>query len=225
MPITLDENLDPALYPLAWLIGSWRGEGAVALTDERGEQDGRRIEQEINAQPAEGGAMSWTMRTWVLDEAPPVPPTAAFAHAAPDSPGDTPSSAAQDAQAQPAHGPVERTLLVSETGTWTVGDPLPGQDLEAAASARPGTPEALVSHALEVELASDDGRRETFVGEVRGPRIQLATTQIQDETTTPRVLAARRMFGYVGGRLMWVLDRMVEGGEMTSWISAELDRA
>lgn len=235
MPITLDENLDPALYPLAWLIGSWHGEGAVNLVDEAGQQDGRACEQEVIATPGEDGALSWTMRTWVLDAPAPLPPTAAFANGPeddarrPDGAGQKDGAAGDGEQDGPGQdapvGPATRTLLVEETGTWRVGDPLPGQDLEAARTAKPGSPESVVSYVLEVELTGDDGRRETLVGEVRGPRIQLATTAIEDEGLIPRVQAERRMLGYVGGKLMWVVDRMIEDRDMASWISAELERA
>lgn len=218
MPITLDADLDPALYPLAWLVGTWRGEGAVQLSAADGAVEGRRIEQQITAEPVEGGSLAWSMRTWVLDAPPPVPPTAAFANGPeePEAPGPTDD-------ADPA-GP-ERSLLIAESGFWRVVGPVPGQDLEAAAAAKPGSPAAIVSYELEATLTSTQGTVEVYVGEVRGPRIQLATDLVgRTESAIPHT-AATRMLGLVGGRLMWVLDRASETSEMTTWISVELDRA
>lgn len=227
MPITLDADLDPALYPLAWLVGTWRGQGAVQLSAADGAVEGRRIEQEITAEPVAGGALAWSMRTWVLDAPPPVPPTAAFANGPEqEGPADEDADQAEGSSTGAARPEAPaRSLLIAESGFWRVVGPVPGQDLEAAAAARPGSPAAIVSYELEATLASTQGTVEVYVGEVRGPRIQLATDLVgRTESAIPHT-AATRMLGLVGGRLMWVLDRASETSEMTTWISVELDRA
>ncbi|MDO5662069.1 MAG: FABP family protein [Brachybacterium sp.] len=214
MPITLDADLDPALYPLAWLIGSWSGEGAAQVPGADGELVGRRIRQHLDA-TADGTELRWTQRTWVLDAPPPVPPTAALSEEG--------RAAQEQADAAAAAVGSERELLLEETGTWTVGEPLPGQDLQAARTAKPGSPEATISFALEARFTDQDGTVESYVGEVRGPRIQLACQDVTPVGADTHI-AARRMFGLVGGRLMWVLDRMPADGEMDSYLSVELDR-
>lgn len=215
MPITLDPSLPSSLYPLAWLIGSWRGEGALHRPGAAADQ---RVEQQLTCAAREDGTLAWTSLLHVVDAPAPLPPTSAFAKDAPE--------------AQPApSGSGERTLLMRETGTWTVGDPLPGQDLERAAAAKPGDPAGTVSYALTARFERE-GAGQEWAGEARGPRIQLAR---RGEAAGSRV-AATRMFGYVGGRLMWLWEQAPDtpagpegsdwpGAELAPFLSLELDRA
>ena len=246
MTLTLDPDLDPALYPLAWLIGQWEGEGAATVPvspavhhgataadgsadaqgpneDDAPATEGRRIEQQISAEPTEDAALRWHMRTWVLDAPPPVPPTAAFANS-PES-EDAEGDDAQTGDDEAVEGAPERRLLLEETAYWRVTGPMPGQDLAAAAKAKPGTPEALVSYGLEVTVANTEGAMELYAGEVRGPRIRLFSQGVGRTDRSPVFDSASRMFGLVGGKLMWVVDRQVEGQEAQTYLSAELARA
>lgn len=216
MPIPLDPSLPPSLYPLAWLMGPWSGSGAVTLHEADGSSTGRRIEQTLQCTPDGARSMRWRMRTELLDAPAPLPPTSVFVDA------EAPRSTA---------GTGERDLLMRESGTWSVGDPLPGQDLEAARRAKPGDPAGVVSYALTARLDSGDGEVE-WAGEVRGPRIRLAQRPGQDATAG--VAYAERMFGYVGGRLMWLWERAAPGAaaapgtghrELSPFLSVEMDRA
>ena len=214
MPITLDPSLPPSLYPLAWLVGSWQGSGAVHHGEDAADQ---RVEQQLTCAPREDGGLDWTSIVHVVDAPAPLPPTSAFAKEQPAAPADA--------------GSGTRSLLLRESGVWTVGDPLPGQDLERARTAKPGSPESIVSHALTAELTSAEGTA-TWAGEVRGPRIQLALASDGTDAggLAPGVshpgLAATRMFGYVGGRLMWLWEpRPADGGDLAPSLSLELDRA
>ena len=84
---------------------------------------------------------------------------------------------------------------------WTVGDLLPGQDRAAAEAARPGSPEGQLSHHLEARFERRGEAAETWRGEVRGPRLQLALPGADGE------VAATRMVGYISGRLMWLWEQ------------------
>lgn len=222
MPITLDPSLPPSLYPLAWLVGSWQGSGAVHQPTPEGAID-RRIEQRLDCVAREDGSLAWTSLVHVIDDPAPLPPTSVFT--SDDAPTPAPS------------GTGERSLLMHESGVWTVGDPLPGQDLAAAQEAPPGDPAAFISYGLQArfdqgratepassaELAGDP---EVWAGEVRGPRIQLALRDPQPAAGAG--IAATRMFGYVGGRLMWLWERRPESGatatDLSPYLSVELDR-
>lgn len=219
MPITLDADLDPALFPLAWILGSWRGEGAVELPRAEGTPEdaptGRRIEQEVEATALPGGTLGWTMRTWVVDAPPPVPPTAVFSE-----------DATEPEPEVPADGPEpEKRLLLEESGTWEVLGPVEGQDLAAAKVAKPGSPESVISYTLRAVTSASDGTAEVSVGEVRGPRIQLATESVSGSGEGPVHSRATRLFGLVGGRLFWVLERATGQEDPVPYLSAELDRA
>ncbi|UVY85261.1 FABP family protein [Brachybacterium sp. NBEC-018] len=215
MPITLDPSLPPSLYPLAWLVGSWQGSGAVHHGEDAADQ---RVEQQLRCEPREDGTLAWTSVIHVIDAPAPLPPTSAFAKEEPAAPAPS--------------GSGQRSLLLRESGVWTVGEPLPGQDLERARTAKPGSPEATLSYALTAELESGDGAG-SWAGEVRGPRIQLALADGDGPAPAVGVshprLAATRMLGYVGGRLMWLWERRDEsagaGGELAPYLSLELDRA
>lgn len=207
MPITLDTSLPPSLYPLAWLIGSWEGHGALQTPGE-GSPD-VRVEQQLVCAAQEDGTLGWRSTIHRIDAPAPLPPTSAFAR--------------DDAPAPSGSG--ERTLLHREEGTWHVGDPLPDQDRAAAEAARPGTPGSYVSHHLEAVLERGGEQAETWAGEVRGPRVQLALPAPTGE------VAATRMFGYVSGTLMWLWEHRTEvpdgaPGEtaLSPYLSLELHR-
>lgn len=213
MPITLDASMPASLYPLAWLIGTWQGTGAVHRPGEPDAPD-RRIEQQLICSAREDGTLTWRSTIHEVDDPAPLPPTSAFARD-------------EAADAAPA-GSGERTLLMREDGIWTVGDPLPGQDLAAARAAKPGDPAGFLSHALQVHFERRDGADESWSGEVRGPRVQLALAA----PDAPDQVAATRMFGYVSGRLMWLWEQRLpaaaegdDGSTMTPYLSVELTRA
>lgn len=214
MPIVLDPSLPEPLYPLAWLVGRWQGFGAIQLVEEDGSPGSRRIEQDVIAEPTAEGTLAWTVRTDMVDTAAPLPPTSAFAR--------------EDAPApKPVVGTGQRTALAKERGAFRVLDPLPGQDLAAARAARPGDPAGVISYGLELTLQREDGD-EVWLGEVRGPRIQLALRRSPDARAADGSVSATRMFGYVGGRLMWLWERAMDPAapaDLAPYLSVELDRA
>lgn len=205
MPITLDTSLPPSLYPLAWLVGSWEGIGAL----HDGDDASVRIEQQLTCTPQEDGTLAWSCRTYRVDAPAPLPPDSAFARSH-----------------SPAGGTGERSLLHRESGVLRVGDLLPGQDEQAARAAKPGSADSQLSYALSAQLqrsgessdSSTVAAEEIWQGEARGPRIQLALGE-------RGAIAGTRMIGYISGRLMWLWERPGADGELAPYLSVELDRA
>ena len=66
---------------------------------------------------------------------------------------------------------------------------------------------------------------ELYVGQVRGPRIDLATDAVVRPATAKTYAAATRMYGLVDGHLLWAWDIAALGGALASHASARLARA
>ena len=96
--------------------------------------------------------------------------------------------------------------LASETGYWRPGPATDG-----------GTE-------LEVLLAHPTGIVEIYVGQVRGPRVELATDVVARTASATEYTAAQRMYGLVEGDLLWVLDMAAFGQPLQSHMSARLKR-
>ena len=209
MPIILDSNLDSSLYPLAYLVGEWKGEGAVQL-EENGEEVGRRIEQTVSIQPSDTKTMTWVMKTWVFDAPPRVPPTAAFENS---KEADAAKKAAEEAAAEQAEGEVVKRLLHEETGYWRVTGPVNPEQTEA------GSP-----FNIEVVMAHPEGYVEVYLGEVRGPRVSIGTDYVARTATGTGPGGSVRMFGLVNGNLMWVWDQANGENAVKTYLSIELKR-
>ncbi len=77
---------------------------------------------------------------------------------------------------------------------------------------------------LEVLLTHATGVAEIYVGTVEGPRITLQTDVVARTRTAKEYTAATRMYGLVGGELMWAMDMAAMGQPLQSHLSAQLKR-
>ena len=149
--IEIPTDLPAELVPLSWLIGVWEGTGVVDYTvgDEHVQHEfGQRVSFSHDGLPY----LNYNSYTWLLDD--------------------------------------DRTPLVAETGYWRLGRPLiegdPGPAMLPGVGARPFTTaqsvEALRNSAggfdLEVAIVHPDGVSELYLGQVKGPRIDLATDAV-----------------------------------------------
>ena len=196
--IELPEDLPADLVPLSWLIGVWEGTGVIDYrvgdTHFEGEFS-HRVSFSHDGGPFLNYSASATL-------------------AGPDgAPG---------------------RALNAETGFWrvaraaTAAEPGPGllppreaevlrtaEDVEQLRNAAGGFD-------IEVSLVHSDGVSELYLGQVKGPRIDLATDAVVRTASARNYAAATRMYGLVEGHLLWGWDIAALGRELGSHASARL---
>lgn len=78
---------------------------------------------------------------------------------------------------------------------------------------------------LEVLLTHPTGFLEALDGEIRGPRIEIATTKVVKVASAKDYRRGHRLYGLVNGELMWVYEMEAMGQPLQPHISAALKRA
>jgi hypothetical protein len=109
--------------------------------------------------------------------------------------------------------------LATETGFWRPVAATVGHADETPEPAAPGTPTE-----LEVLLAHPTGFVEIYLGNVTGPRIDLATDLVARTATAKEYTAASRLYGLVESDLLWAMDMAAMGQPLQSHASARLKR-
>lgn len=238
MPVEIPVDLQPELVPLAWLIGTWEGHGAVVYTD----VEEQRVFQRVSF-TTEGDApyLLYTCRTWLAPESDTdgeggVP---ASTNGAVSTNGTALSDDGGSTNGTGASGGVDSApgaLLGVETGIWQLARPRGAHDtgpgLLPPTADTPYTTAAAVEELrtergdfdLEVALAYPHGLMEHYAGRVAGPRVDLVS---DGGVKTPNALdyrASSRMYGLVEGRLMWVWEMAANGHEAAAHVSADLQR-
>ena len=205
--ITLDGGFPAEIAPLSWLLGVWEGTGVIdyRLGDDESAQHrtaefGQRVSFSHDGLPY----LNYSSTTWLL-------------------PGDDASSA--DAQAL-AH--------VAESGYWRLARPLsdadPGPGMLPGVGSRPFTTASEVEPLrnaaggfdIEVAIVHPSGTSELYLGQVQGPRIDLATDAVVRSATAKPYSAATRLYGLVDGHLLWAWDMAALGLSLRSHASARL---
>jgi hypothetical protein len=193
----LDASLPAELVPLSWLIGVWEGSGVVnyRVGEETVTHEfGQRLSFSQDGLPN----LNYTSYTWLLD--------------------------------------TEQTPLATETGYWRLSRPAasadPGPAMLPAGNNRPfNTAEdvetlrtARGGFEIEVSLVHPDGISELYLGEVNGPRIDLATDAVMRSASAKEYTAATRLYGLVEGHLLWAWDIAALGQDLRTHASARLAR-
>lgn len=188
----LPESLPERLYPLAWILGSWRGWGFAPGRGE-GEAD-RPILLSLDI-TAEGEKVSYSL-------------LARWAE----------SNGALDITAD-AHAGMS-VLAPSgeawrEEGSWEL----------TASQAATATSETLGEGVMTL-TGGRFGGSTTWAFRAQGPRIGARTATIEGATEGgERLLEATRMYGLVGGELMWAEDAARNGEEPCPAATGRLARA
>jgi hypothetical protein len=195
--IELNAGLPAELVPLSWLIGLWEGTGVVhyKVGDETIEKEfGHRLSFTHDGLPY----LNYTSYTWLLDE--------------------------------------EHTPHATETGYWRLSRPaeagdqgpamLPGSgprpysDAESVETLRNATG----GFDIEVSLVHPRGVSELYLGQIKGPRIDLATDAVVRTATAKEYSAATRIYGLVDSKLLWAWDIAALGQDLRTHSSGTLSR-
>ncbi len=205
----LDTTLPAEIAPLSWLLGIWEGSGIVAyqVGDETREYEfGQRVAFTQDGTPH----VQYSSSTWLFG---------------------APDDAAPDDAEAPAPTP-----LFAEIGYWRLARPLGTAD--AGPGMLPGIGDPVFTTAEEVEtLRTPDGAfelevsiihpggvNELYLGQVKGPRIDLATDAVVRSASAKEYAAATRLYGLVDEHLLWAWDIAALGQELRTHASGRLAR-
>ena len=195
--IDLDTTLPPELVPLSWLLGVWEGTGVVNYTvgeETRNHEFGQRVSFSHDGLPY----LNYTSYTWLLDD--------------------------------------NLTPLVTETGYWRLSRPAadsdPGPAMLPATGPSPYPNADAVEKLrnenggfdIEVSLVYPTGINELYLGQVKGPRIDLATDAVMRTVMAKEYVAATRIYGLVEGHLLWAWDIAALGQDLRTHSSGRLAR-
>ena len=250
MTFSIPDDLAPELYPLAWLVGTWRGYGILTYGRTVPEQ---AVAQEMTFDHDGGPYLRQVTTIWTLDATRSsdldfdTPGLEGFARIAPariwstetaywrpvgqeepdgegadaDGPG---AASAGDPGGAGAPGPDGAgTDGPGSLGGGATSTPDPG----SASADRPGGPRPRTAPRTRLELVSADpaGHVAVWEGWIRGPRARIATQAVGRTRTAVPLTQMNRMFGLVGGDLMWTQDMAAFGEtEPKTYASGRLGR-
>ena len=252
MAFTLPDDLAPEIYPLAWLVGTWRGYGILTYGETVPEQ---AVLQEITFDHDGGPYLRQTTTIWTVDatrsrdldfETPGLQGACLLAPAqiwstettywravGQEQPAAAQGEGARPAPAQgatlPADGPrpaapgkpTEPAAPTGSTGTSVTPGPADSEDAPEGTRTGPLIPVT----ALELVSADPAGHVAVWEGWIRGPRAQVGTQAVGRTRTSAPVTEMTRMFGLVGGDLMWTQDMAAFGvQELRTYASGRLGR-
>ena len=198
--IDLPTDLPADLAPLSWLVGVWEGTGVIDY-----EADGHRFAGEFGHRVSfshdGGGYLNYSAHAWLI--------------------GDDGEKAGS---------------LASEVGFWRLSRPSTDADagpalLPAVIAADPRTADDVEllrndegGFDIEASIVHSDGVTELYLGQIRGPRIDIATDAVVRTAAAKPYAAATRMYGLVDAHLLWAWDIAALGQELASHASARLAR-
>jgi hypothetical protein len=200
----IDAGIPAEVVPLSWLLGVWEGSGVLAyrVGDDLLEREfGQRVAFTQDGTPH----LQYSSSTWLL--------------------GD-----------EPAEGRLSPPPLFSEIGYWRLSRPLgpadpgpgllpgAGDPVFATADAVETLRNARGGFDIEAAIVHPGGVSEVYLGEVNGPRIDVATDAVLRTATAKDYAAATRMYGLVDNHLLWAWDIAALGQDLRTHASGRLAR-
>ncbi|WP_026820503.1 FABP family protein [Arthrobacter castelli] len=198
MPIELPADLTPELVPLYWLLGRWEGVGVLGY----GDVEQQQFAQEVNFTHDGMPYLKYDAQSWLIDD----------------------------------DGNKVRPLSW-ESGVWQLDRELYEADGGPGMIPSEIVPALTSAEDVEKYRNKDDGFNiianvlhpggisELYVGQVKGPRIDLSTDAVMRAPGSKDYRAATRMYGLVDGDLLWAWDIAAMGRELESHASARLKKS
>jgi hypothetical protein len=197
--IDIPTDLPAELVPLSWLIGVWEGTGVIDYAEH---SYGGEFTHRVSFSHDGGQYLNYSAEAWLHD----------------------------------AEDPERRTRLVAELGYWRLS--IPAGDADAGPGLLPALAAPVARTADDIEqLRNDDGGfdleavivhadgvSELYLGQIKGPRIDVATDAVVRPAGSKAYSAATRMYGLVDGHLLWAWDIAALGFELAAHASARLAR-
>ena len=213
MAFTLPDDLPPELYPLAWLVGTWRGYGILTYGETVPEQ---AVYQGMTFDHDGGPYLRQTTTIWTVDAT----RSKNLDFEMPGLQGASLLAPAQIWSTETAYWrPVGQEQPDGADGAGTTEAADAPSDAESA-----GGPLIPVTR-LELVSADPAGHVGVWEGWIQGPRAQVGTQAVGRARTAVPVEEMTRMFGLVGGDLMWTQDMAAFGqSEVSTYASGRLGR-
>ncbi|PLC12253.1 fatty acid-binding protein [Kocuria flava] len=195
MPIEIPSDLTPELVPFAWLLGTWEGEGFLGY----GDVEQRPFRQRVSFEQNGLSFLQYRAETTLLDEE---------------------GQPLRPATAEQGFWQLDRPLEDGDVGPGMLPpDVVPvlrdAEDVERLRNADGGFD-------VLVTLTHPGGMAELYVGQIKGPRIDLATDAVVRARGAKEYSAATRMYGLVHGDLFWAWDMAALGDPLATHASAQL---
>ena len=212
MAFTLPDDLAPELYPLAWLVGTWRGYGILTYGETVPEQ---AVYQEMTFDHDGGPYLRQTTTVWTVD-------STRSKNLDFEMPGLHGASLLTPAQIWSTETVYWRPVGQEQPdGAGEIPDDVDASTADAESTGGPLTPVTR----LELVSADPAGHVAVWEGWIQGPRAQVGTQAVGRARTAVPVEEMTRMFGLVGGDLMWTQDMAAFGqSEVTTYASGRLGR-
>jgi hypothetical protein len=198
-----DAGLPAEIVPLSWLLGVWEGTGVLSyrIGDEvRDAEFGQRVAFTHDGTPH----VQYVSSSWLID------------------PSEEPPQSIAPLYSEIGYWRLSRALGEGDQGPGML--PAVGDRVFTTAESVETLRNGRGAFDLEVAIVQPGGVSEIYLGEVNGPRIDLATDAVVRTATAKEYAAATRIYGLVEEHLLWAWDIAALGQDLRTHSSGRLAR-